>query len=363
MSFEITFLGTSGGPLETGTCLLLVKPALLSYAQALSQALAPLFLVDAGLGWSALARVIRAENSAANGCATASNSLIFATKVSKSLAAPQTAAHTATHPFSGLLGDPQLLLREVFSRVAAHLISHPHLDHVQLLVLNLPGAARFLRPVDVFASKFTTDALGTHVFNGVVWPDLVSLGIINLNPVTHLEPFVIANDAYTVTRFDVIHGHVVQEGLILPYLLLAFLVCDNTSGAKLLVFGDFEADSVLATAKNAAVWRHVAPFVVDGSLKCIVLECSTHSMAPNTNLYGHMTPHHVFAELKHLNSLCVADKAEPLKNLLIFVTHVKDTFDGVDPRIKVREELLLLNLLLGLGVAITVMLDGTLVVA
>lgn len=57
------------------------------------------------------------------------------------------------------------------SLVDTYLITHPHLDHISGLVVNtagLPGA----RPKKVAGLPSTIQALKTHIFNNVIWPNL-----------------------------------------------------------------------------------------------------------------------------------------------------------------------------------------------
>lgn len=344
MSFELTFLGASGGPIETSTCGLLIKPAALSYREVLDADEAPLLLVDAGLGLYALADVIQ------NGPAAASRLLQLYTD---SLHPHEYLSLTPTFPFRDV-GLPFAALQRILSQVELLLLSHPHLDHILALVLNLPGRASATK-MSVFGLAFTIDALRTHVFNGVVWPDMHLLGLLNLAQVEPRTEFEVSCGAFAVTMFHLSHGRIPLLDRV--YLSLAFLVRDTASGSRLLVFGDFEADCVLGTERNLAVWRHVAPYVVDGLLRCCVLECSTHTVPAGTNLYGHLLPVHLMAEMCTLRELC----GQPL-DLDVIVTHVKEDPGPEDPRRKVLAELQALNAELGLGLRLSVAVSGVLVV-
>lgn len=366
MGFEITFLGTSGGPLENGNCAILIKPASLTYTEVIEGKPLPLFMFDAGSGWHALAETILNEKLDILGLAgdrLRRQLLLY----EDSLPPHEYLGVPATRPFSGLQGLPLPLLRQIFLKVGGILISHPHMDHIQSIVLNLAGVAEAGEKTTIYASEFTTDALNKHIFNGVVWPDLVLLGFIDLYTVTQGTPFRIALNAYDVSYFEVSHGHVSDKGCnVRPYTSLAFLVCDPTDQAKILVFGDFEADSILGSQRNLAVWQHVAPYVRDGTLKCVILECSTCSRDPEVNLYGHMTPTHVMAEFEKLEAICgQGTNSGPLlfvKDLKVFFTHVKDTYDGKDPRRRILRELQELNVSRRLYMILSIATNGVLVV-
>lgn len=346
MSFEITFLGCSGGPIESSNCAILVKPANLSYGDILKQPNAPLLLIDAGAGLLLLAETIANEGYPPN-------RLLMLYK--DSLPLDSYIKVRRSHPFKDLKGPPIRLLAEILSKLSGALISHPHADHILAVVLNSPGMCKS-STLQLYGSEFTMETMRNHVFNGYVWPKMVELGVLQLNVVSPLQPTPMCTDAYTVTRFNLSHGKI--DGSSKSYESLAFLLTCSASGSKLLAFGDFEADSVLGLQRNRAVWEYVAPYILDGSLKCIILECSTHSASPDTELYGHLTPRHLIEELNVLYKLASVKKRNPLKNLDIIITHVKENTEGRDPRRQIQSELEELNSHLGLGLKITMALSG-----
>ncbi|GEQ66959.1 hypothetical protein JCM33374_g622 [Metschnikowia sp. JCM 33374] len=366
MSYELTFLGTSGGPSEQGNCCLLIKPAGLSYSQVLEAQEKSLLMIDAGSGWQALAETIL---NGSNGCSE--DSRIFSRQLAMyedSLLPHQYLGIPASGPFSKLKGSPLENSRRIFSKIAATLLSHPHLDHIQSMVLNSAGAANEGDKTAMYASKFTTDALNTHIFNGVIWPDLVSLGFLTLETISEGERLTLVEGQYTVTYFEVSHGLVANKcHPVGPYSSSAFLICSNVDQVKMLVFGDFEPDSISRCDKNSAVWKHVAPSVLDGTLKCVVVECSTFNRDPGANLYGHMTPSHLMAEFQRLESFCAeksdGSQAKPhVSDLKVIVTHVKETYDGKDPRRRILSELQQLNESLGLNLNVSIATNGISVV-
>lgn len=378
MSFELTFLGASGGPIELNTCGLLVKPANVSYRDILEINPNPLLVIDGGSGASALAHIIRDPHVCER------HLLLYpdAWKVHEYLAVEP------SFPFLAIGSENALAtLLKILCGVQSVLLTHPHLDHILALVINLAGlpTCQRQRPFKVFGSQFCVDALRHHVFNGVVWPDLVLAQVLALEAVQFEQNFQVNDGYYTITMMELSHGHIATAEELLAagkgagkrhrdstdpplpslaqqYTSLAFLVHENATQAKLLVFGDFESDLVLGTGRNRRVWLRVAPFVADGTLKGIVLECSSPTVAPGTDLYGHLMPLHLIGELQTLHECCALEThGTPLQGLNVVVTHVKELAVR-DPRQQVLTELRELNEKSGLGLRISVAVSGVLIV-
>ena len=71
------------------------------------------------------------------------------------------------------------------------LISHSHLDHVLAIGLLADSVMRSRvgrEPIQVHALPSTIDALRTHIFNGVIWPDFTRLPSAEA-PLLKLNPF------------------------------------------------------------------------------------------------------------------------------------------------------------------------------
>lgn len=343
MSFDITFLGASGGPIESSTCSLLIKPHNVDYSTVLAANL-PLLQVDAGSGSLLLAELIADKESPSR--------LLRLYEDSDELDAY--VALQPCYPFASVSGNPFHSLKRIMLCVPTILVTHPHLDHIAALVLNLAEADFAKNKATVYASKFTAQTLQENIFNGKIWPDMVSLGTIGMSRVEPKEPFLTNNGAYTITMFDLQHGVTKTDEGTVPYLSLAYLIHHISSNARLLVFGDFEADAVLGKELNRQIWFKVAPFVADGSLKAIVLECSMASQEPPVELYGHLMPEHLIGELEVFLSFC----SSPLDGFNVIVTHVKDTPGGLDPRRLVLKELQTLAAQSKLGVRFSMALSG-----
>ncbi len=94
-------------------------------------------------------------------------------------------------------GVGELTLEEM-QRVDHVFLTHSHLDHIAALplLLDAVGAHR-ARPLQVHALPATLDALRTHVFNGVIWPDFTRIPtpqapFVRLLPLGVGDVFVVA---------------------------------------------------------------------------------------------------------------------------------------------------------------------------
>src|SRR5450830_251463 len=89
------------------------------------------------------------------------------------------------HTTSFLVGDSVLidagtgvgqLTLEEMARVDDVLLTHSHLDHIAALPLMIDAVASSrARPLRVHALRATIEALRSHVFNNVIWPDFASI--------------------------------------------------------------------------------------------------------------------------------------------------------------------------------------------
>ena len=89
-------------------------------------------------------------------------------------------------------GVGDLTLDEL-ARIDHILISHSHLDHVLAIGLLADSVARRrvnMPPIRVHALPATLDALRTHLFNGIIWPDFTRLPSAE-QPILAFEPFAV----------------------------------------------------------------------------------------------------------------------------------------------------------------------------
>ena len=80
----------------------------------------------------------------------------------------------------------------------------------------------------------------------------------------------------------------------------AFFIRNDITGQEIVIFGDLEPDSVSMYPRNYVVWDDTAPKFVAGILKAIFIECSYDDSVRNEDLYGHLCPRHLIAELTYL---------------------------------------------------------------
>jgi cAMP phosphodiesterase len=63
-------------------------------------------------------------------------------------------------------------LHVVREHISTYLITHPHLDHVSGFVINTAAFHNTSRPKRLAALPFTVNAIKTHIFNNIIWPNL-----------------------------------------------------------------------------------------------------------------------------------------------------------------------------------------------
>lgn len=80
----------------------------------------------------------------------------------------------------------------------------------------------------------------------------------------------------------------------------AFIIRNESKGAEIIVFGDIEPDSISINPRNHIVWDDIAPKVACGALRAIFIECSYDDSVRDEDLYGHLCPRHLIAELLYL---------------------------------------------------------------
>ncbi|RLV86447.1 3'5'-cyclic-nucleotide phosphodiesterase [Meyerozyma sp. JA9] len=372
MSFDITFLGSSGGCLDGTTCAVLVKPHSITYNDIISQQrFDDIVCVDAGSGLNMLGHIIHHE--IANGTPYQTGLNLY----NDSLPVEKYVKPEIITPFSGLNASEPPLKHAfgVFHRVSAYLISHPHLDHIASLAINSPAFSNESSR-QVYGASHTVSALQDHVFNGVIWPNMPKFNVVKLHGQKYWHPFPVANGNFTVNMFDLSHGRLHKSNNvplkepevdgsdgnldIKHYISSAFLITISSSNASLLVFGDFESDAISRLNKNLVIWRHIAPLVVSRQLKGIILECSSSEDSDPDALYGHLMPGHLIAELETLRAECLRvdpSVVSPLSGFHIVVTHVKD-MGYADPRRRILHELEQLSHQAQLGIQFSVAISG-----
>jgi ribonuclease BN (tRNA processing enzyme) len=175
------------------------------------------------------------------------------------------------------------------------LLTHSHLDHVAALPLMVDAVASGLtRPIEVHALPGTIDALKTHLFNDVIWPDFSR----------------IPSPEKAFVRFREINvGDVLEIGgkriEVLPAVHTVPAVGFAVTGGK--ASWVFTGD----TARNPAFWRRfnqldVAALVIETAFSNREKELAERSL--------HLSPQALSDELEFI----AKDKRFP-----IYITHTK----------------------------------------
>jgi cAMP phosphodiesterase len=102
-------------------------------------------------------------------------------------------------------------------------------------------------------------------------------------------------------------AHLDNAHMFEPVSSSAFFIRNDTTGNELLIFGDVEPDSVSLSPRNHVVWDDAAAKVGEGKLNAIFIECSYDDSVRDADLYGHLCPRHLIAELRYL-AHCVINK-------------------------------------------------------
>ncbi|KAF2642033.1 hypothetical protein P280DRAFT_397167 [Massarina eburnea CBS 473.64] len=112
-------------------------------------------------------------------------------------------------------------LHVVREHVSTYLITHPHLDHVSGFVINTAAFHNTSRPKRLAALPFTVNAIKTHIFNNIVWPNLTDedggVGLVTFQRLAEGGNIALGEgrgrgyievcDGLSVRGFKVSHGH------------------------------------------------------------------------------------------------------------------------------------------------------------
>ena len=185
------------------------------------------------------------------------------------------------------------------------LVSHSHLDHVLAIGLLADSVTRLRRlerrpPVQVHALPATIDALRTHVFNGVIWPDFTRLPSLDA-PVLAFRPITVGQQLRLGDR----RVEVLPAVHTVP--ACGFAVFDAQGGAW-VYSGD--------TGPNPALWERLAGLRV----RMLVIETAFRDEERElARVSAHLHPAQLREELRSLD--------QPAE---VYVTHVKPgELDGV----------------------------------
>lgn len=384
---DITFLGTSGGPIEGATCAILVKPSVISYDTILNESLQDeLLCIDAGSGIYLLSEIIYNEQESSQPYSRYKNLYPESMEVDQYID-----PNLLLTPFKDLRqSSPFKLAHKIFENMNHYLITHPHLDHISALAINSAGFKPNNSQKKVIGSSNTVNSLQDYIFNGIIWPNMPSFNIIKLITMDYWVKSQVGPN-YEITMFNLLHGKIKNNlcSTVInerksdtdsprtpasrsgspsvsvgdqTYESSAFLITYKSGSTSILVFGDFESDIISKTTKNFQIWHRIAPLINSKSLSAIILECSSCLTLSHIELYGHLMPLHLIKELDSLALECRRinpTSTKPLEGFNIIVNHVKESADGqFDPRRKIQEDLERLNREYDLGVKFSIALGG-----
>ncbi|KAF2266521.1 hypothetical protein CC78DRAFT_149574 [Lojkania enalia] len=130
-----------------------------------------------------------------------------------------------TGPFAGLpfphASARANALHVVREHVSTYLITHPHLDHISGFVINTAAFHNTSRPKRLAALPFTVNAIKSHIFNNILWPNLTDedggVGLVTFQRLAEGGNIALGEgggrgyievcDGLSVKGFKVSHGH------------------------------------------------------------------------------------------------------------------------------------------------------------
>ena len=192
-----------------------------------------------------------------------------------------------------------LSLREQ-ERIRSVLVSHPHMDHIRdLATLADNRCQQGGSTLDIVGIPETIEALKTHFFNDIIWPDFTKIDAKDGPTVRFVEAQpnrVVDVDGYEVT--PVLVNHTVDTS--------AFII---RRGGKSIVYGG-------DTGPTEELWTQINAL---GDLQALMIEVSfPNDEARLAHDSRHLTPESLRTEL---------DKLTQSEELPILLYHIKPTFE------------------------------------
>ncbi|KAI5851169.1 cAMP phosphodiesterases class-II-domain-containing protein [Morchella snyderi] len=234
-------------------------------------------------------------------------------------------------PFDTPRANAVYVTREL---VSTYLITHPHLDHLSGLVINTASFTQTKCPKRIASLPTTIEAIKTHIFNDVIWPNLsdegCGVGLVTYQrlPIAASE-YVEVSKGLSVQAWPISHGHCMNthshRGSISAgaerspggtikrmcvYDSAVFFIRDEATKQEAMMWGDVEPDSLSLSPRNHPAWDEAATKFHQGLLSTIFIECSYDCCQPDRALYGHLNPPHLLEELKVLAGRVVALRAQ-----------------------------------------------------
>jgi cAMP phosphodiesterase len=227
--------GSGGGPSEDNVTGFLVRSMASNWTKG------SILAVDAGSHLAAITRILERDFplvSATSGSQSAAASLDdlpspggdaksdcdSSDSLPDSLSPEPPSKALESGPFAGL-SLPHASARAnavhvVREHVSTYLITHPHLDHLSGFAINTAAFHNTSRPKRLAALPFAVNAIKTHIFNDIIWPNLTDedngVGLVTFQRLTEggnlalgegiSRGFIEVCDGLAVKGFKVSHG-------------------------------------------------------------------------------------------------------------------------------------------------------------
>ncbi|MBN3560963.1 MBL fold metallo-hydrolase [Aliamphritea spongicola] len=189
------------------------------------------------------------------------------------------------------------LTLEQMLQIRTVLITHAHVDHITGLPLMLATIFdQHQAPIDVYALPEVIDALQTHIFNWVIWPDYTCLP--EANPILRLHTLSVGDTLQLENKsVEVLPAEH-------PTPTVGYLLSNATTSFA------FSGDNGI----NEQLW----PILSDRRPDLLIIDVSfTDDVDELARLSGHLTPSHLAEELSHFSHDCP-----------IMITHLKPGFES-----------------------------------
>ncbi len=187
------------------------------------------------------------------------------------------------------------LTMDEMARIDYVLLTHSHLDHIAALPLMIDSvAARRTTPLQIHALSGTIEALKTHIFNNVIWPDFSRIP-------TPQSPFLTFHEIQVGGRLQL--GGKGIEVLPAVHTVPAVGYAISTGHGCWVFTGD--------TERNPAFWRRINQM----NIAMLVIETAFSNREKDLARRSlHLSPNVLADELDLIDK----DKRFP-----IFITHTK----------------------------------------
>ncbi|CCE64208.1 hypothetical protein TPHA_0G03680 [Tetrapisispora phaffii CBS 4417] len=361
-TFEVTILGTSGGPIDGNNQSFMVRPAFSKELNSIN--------VDGGVVISQIIELVKYMKRSVMNIHEGSDGLVESFYEND-----MEHERLFTNPFHDCQKgfgtnfiklvieklnldrsniDSINIMRvslQIYEKIKEYYVTHAHLDHISAIVLNTPyiySKAYSNKTMKICGLPFVIDALDEHIFNDKIWPNLTAEkdGRLELVKLENKQCSQIKSiPQFSIIPFTVCHGQSVSNETV-PVYSTVFVLNDKISNNTLVICGDLQHDPPTERLnKISNVWKYLADYVKPQSLSGIIIECSSTSIVRDCQLYGHLSPPLLIEEMISLRDMYCKkyNTTKPLIDkilkLNLIVTHVKMENMDKDPRLIILEEL------------------------